>query len=273
MISSCTREQVIDNLSFPAAESKAAIYCILTPGDSVFLGIKTLQPINAESKYSTVGIATAQVIIENTTTHQQARMVYIGRDGLYGCSQRNMPVLADNNYQLIVTIPNSSVLKSSCHIPVQAASVLTSAYGEPYTDIFSQYRRVTLTWHDVSFANTQYNYFLAEKFIHKQPSSGELDTLRGFDLNGEITQSNGMIYYNGRTLDSGYPHTYYLYTSDSNLFKFLKMSKQMEHTLTSRGATDFFGAYPGVVPEFTNVENGYGVFGAYLRTEKEVIFQ
>ncbi|OIN57252.1 hypothetical protein [Arsenicibacter rosenii] len=79
------------------------------------------------------------------------------------------------------------------------------------------------------------------------------------------------VYYTGNFPDTHLRQTFYLLTMDRNSFRFYAIGNNMYEAVRRGGTNDFFGAYQGVMPEFTNIENGYGVFGAYLRTKKDVV--
>lgn len=265
VLSSCARVTLVDDITFPNVDSKAAVQCILTPGDSIFVAVKTVQSINSQSPNKTQNITEAHITLENITTSQKTTIPYTGKSGIYGCSQRNFPILSGNTYHMMVSVKNLPSLQATCRMPSRAAVIDTIAYGESYSDgLISKLRRVALTWLDSSGANERYSYFISSQYLHQG------DTLRetSFD-NTLITQAGNRFYYNDDTIDSGTPHTYYLFTTDQNLYAFFTIAQRMEKNLRSN-PSDFFGGYQGITPTFTNIQNGYGIFGGYLKTSKTI---
>ena len=263
---SCTRQTLIDDFSFPAVDSKAAVYCLLSPDDSILVAVKAVQAINSQSKNGTQGILDAHIILKNTTTGQQTTMLYTGKDGLYGCSQRDLPVLPGNIYYLEVSVNHMTPMKATCRMPSKAATIDTIAYGESYPDTYGKRRRVTLTWHDISTSTESYNYFITRQYV----SQGNTITHSDFD-NSLITQANNRLYYSHDIFDTNTPHTYYLFTTDQHLYTFFTIAQRMRQVLGGN-PDDFFGGYHGITPTYTNIENGYGIFGGYMKTSKTVSF-
>ncbi|GAB3986108.1 hypothetical protein GCM10028807_02810 [Spirosoma daeguense] len=60
-------------------------------------------------------------------------------------------------------------------------------------------------------------------------------------------------------------------TAEPALFTFYALSAQMRKSAESKPA-DFFGGYTGITPTFTNIQNGYGIFGGYLKTQRTITF-
>jgi len=265
-LGSCARETVIDNIAFPNVSSKSAVYCLLTPGDSVWVVVKAVQAINSQSANGTTSISGAKVTLENSTTGQQIVLRSTKQSGYYGCSQRDFPVLPGQRYSLLVSGSNLDTMQATCQIPIRPAQIDTITYGESYNDSFFRHRRVTITWLDVSAKNEPYSYFLSSRYLY------DGDTLKhtSFD-NTLITRVNSQLYYNDDTIDSGTPQTYYLFTADQSTYTFLVLAQRMNN-VSGGNSGDLFGSYQGIIPSFTNIKNGYGIFGAYLKTSKTITF-
>ncbi len=266
LLSSCARERLIENISFPSVESKAAVYCILTPGDSIFVALKTVQTINSQSANGTKDITDARVALEDKTTGQRVTLLATRRSGLYSCAQRNFPIQPGHTYHLLVSASYLDTMEASCQIPLRTAKIDTIAYGEPYQDSFIKQRRVALTWLDVSDSAMHYDYFISSQYLYQNSTL----TNTSFD-NSLITQVGNQLYYNDDTIDSGTPHTYYLFTTDPNLYTFFTIAQRIGN-VSGGNASDFFGGYLGITPTFTNIRNGYGIFGGYLKTSKTISF-
>lgn len=262
----CTRQTLVDNIVFPAVDTKAAVFCLLTPDDSVFVVVKAVRSINNDSKQGTQSISDARVTLLDSNTGQQIAVPYTGSNGMYGCPQRNLPIVPGHTYRLNVRVSNLTAMQSTCQMPAKAAVIDTIAYGEPYSDSFFNRRRVAFNWHDVSSSIETYNYFISGQYDNQ----GRTITYTYFD-NTLITQVNNLLYYNDDTIDSGTPHTYHLFTTSQPVYTFFTIAQQMRDG-SNGSATDFFGGYQGIPPTFTNIENGYGIFGGYLKTSKTISF-
>ncbi|OIN55830.1 DUF4249 family protein [Arsenicibacter rosenii] len=183
LMSGCSREQVIQDIPFPETQNGVAVYCLLTPGDSVFASLKISQPISTQTQDSTTSVTTAQIIIQNSQTNQQAVLRYLGHDGLYGCSQQEIPVQPGNRFSLTVRIPGSTKpLQASCTVPAQAADIDTFTYGTPYADGAYQRRRYSLSWRDVSALPVAYNYAIILRYAFPVTDSGGSRVVTGESL-------------------------------------------------------------------------------------------
>jgi Domain of unknown function (DUF4249) len=267
LLSSCSEEKLVEGFVFPNIESKIILNGILTPSDSIFVSLHKLRTVGDKTFNDTNdGIKNATVILENTTTKEKITLKYLNKNGLYGQSQQFLRIIPNNSYHISASAPTFRAISASCKVPQAAAVFEKFAYSEPYSDIFSFRRRVEGQWTDVSEVDSLY-YGITSSSRLKDGSSYST-TL----FSEEITKANKMYFYNTTATDNEFSKYYTLLTTEKNLYRYYVMAEKI-HRIAISGTGDFFGTFQGIIPEFTNIENGYGVFGAYLSTTATVTFK
>ena len=268
ILSNCTRISVIEDTIFPAINETVAVFCFLTPSDSIHVSLKAVRIVTNKNKE--IGVENAEIIIRDLATSGFIRLQYISKGGYYGGSQKNFKILPNHRYKLTVNVTNSLLLTSECTVPNQGAIIEKLTFGDPFDDGFQSKRRVEARWQDVSNQNQKLNYLISSGGKFKDAFSGEIrdvpPSLKSFK---DIAQSENTFFYTSSTADDTFPKNYFLHTLDSDLYQFQKMAQKMDD-ITKKGSTDVLGAYQGIIPEYTNIQNGYGIFGAYLTTSLTV---
>ena len=266
----CNRVEVVTNLNTTnSVTSKLALFCMLTPNDSVYAEVRLLRPIG-DKKLQALVISTASITISNLNTGQKVLLAYLGNDNIYGCSQKIFPIVPDNKYAITASLKGLNEVNSSCVVPAKAAVIDKVFYGPPFSDTFFSRRRIELQWQDVSDNGQKYNYFVMSAYDLVQ--NGQLTHSGSISSSDNILQVGKTFFLNQDATDSNTPHTYYLFTTETNLYQYFKVYQKTQDVL-GHSTSDFFGSYQGIIPEFTNIEGGYGIFGAYLKSEKVINFK
>ncbi len=246
------------------------LFCFLTPSDSIQAQVRQTRSVGEVNRIGSA-VSNAVVTIKNTQTGMHVLLVYSEKTQTYVCSQQQMPIVKGTEYSITVSVPDFQSLESTCRVPEDAAVFNDSVfYGPPYQEFFFQIRRVELKWDDISNVARQYNYFVIESYELFQ--NGRNTFGGNFWVHENITQEARTFFLNMETTESKTPHTYSLFTTEKSVYDFLVMERRTRSMLEG-GASDFFGAYQGIIPTFTNVEGGYGIFGSYLTTSKTIEFK
>jgi hypothetical protein len=277
LLGSCNQQkELLEEINFPNVPPVLAVYCLLTPGDSILATVTTLRSVSDRLPISNLGIVEyprvpdANVILKDLTTKQVITLRYLGREGRYGIVQSpNFSITPGSSYSLSVSKTGFPTLDATCQIPQKAAVIEQFSYGEPYNDGFFSRRRVELRWQDISTPAFSVNYFLTTAY---QMSASENDRRMSTYYNKNISVVGTTYFYQNDALDNPYPRSFRLITASSAVFNFYKMAENMI-MITSSGTGDPFGAYQGIVPEYTNVTGGYGIVGGYLSTQLVTAFK
>ncbi len=277
IFSGCSRKEKVDGFSFPEVQPMLAVFCLLTPGDSIFANITTIRAVTDQLPTDKKGMPTyiripdAIVMLQNNLTQQKIVLTYKNVNGVYGAKQSNFKIAPGTSYTLYVSRPNFPSLLSTCKIPNQKAIFNSFTYGSAYnSDNVSglRLRRVEGRWQDASTDTDSLNYFVATKYRFIPP----VDTASAIHYNQYISKVGTTYFYQNDDGIDPYPQYYYLFTVSREMGRFYQMAETMV-AITSSGTGDFFGAYQGIVPEYTNIQGGYGVFGGYLSSSLLVTFK
>jgi hypothetical protein len=267
ILSSCSKKKLVEGFIFPDIESKIILNGILTPSDSIFVSLHKLRTVGDKTfNYTNDGIKDATVILENTTTKEKTTLKYLGKNSLYGQSQQVLKIIPNNTYRISASAPTFKSVSASCKVPQTAAVFTKFAYSEPYNDGFFFRRRVEGQWVDVSEIDSLYYGITSSS--QSNDGSNYSTTL----FSEEITKADKIYFYNTTATENKFSKNYTLLTTEKNLYRYYVMAEKI-HRIAISGTGDFFGAFQGIIPEFTNIENGYGVFGAYLSTTATVTFK
>lgn len=269
---SCSRTSVIDDIVFPLPNEKIAVFCLLTPSDSIQVSVRAIRGVIDKNKE--IGIENATITIEDTDAKIIINLPHKSNGGFYGNSQGKIKVLPNHTYLLRVTTINSFVTQSAtCKVPSLSAAFEKFTYGDSFSDGNSMRRRIEARWQDVSSNEQKLNYLISSGGKFKDIFSGEILNIQPYLKSyKDISQSENILFYTSTVTDDSFPKYYYLHTMENNLYQFQKMAQQMDE-ISRKGTGNFLGSYQGIIPEFTNIQNGYGIFGAYLTTSQTVIFK
>jgi Domain of unknown function (DUF4249) len=265
----CSRTSVVEGIIFPVPNGTLSVFCFLTPSDSIHAAVKEIRSLS--NTYKEIGIENAEITIEDLNTKEIIRLKHLSNGGYFGNSQTTFKVKPNHTYLLTVNSPNNLTLKSSCTVPSQGAVIENFTFGDSFDDgLIAKRRRIEARWQDVSTETQKLNYLISSGGKFKDPFTGKIvevqPSLKSFK---NISQSGTSLFYNSDTTDDTFPKYYYLHTLEYNLYQFEKMAQQMDE-ISKKSTSSFLGAYQGIIPEFTNIQNGYGIFGAYLTTSLTV---
>jgi hypothetical protein len=280
MLLGCDEQTRIEtSFVYPAVSPTLAVFCILTPGDSIQAWVLPLQAIPDQplKAIDYVRVSDATVSLQSSQTTQALLIPYTGYGGYYSISQRNIPVKAGLTYRLRVTRPGFASIEAICKVPSRAAVIEQFNYGSSYNT--GSYlnggsgirRRYEARWQDVSSINDSTNYFFGAKYLFStsllNPTS-QIDTAKSIYFSENIAKVGATYFYQGETNDNSAKRFYYLFTVTPELFKFYKTLEDRRYN-----GTNFFGGYRGIIPDYTNIKGDYGVFGGYLSSSIEVTFK
>ncbi len=273
-LTGCTKQvEVVGSLTFPDAPATLAVFCLLTPQDSVFATVTTLRsvsdrlPRNQKGLADYVRVPDATVILQEKSSSRKITLTYLGRNGLYGAKLIDFKIISGQDYSLQVIRPGFQLLFAECQVPTKAASIESFAYGGSFNGGGINRRRVEVRWQDVSTKTDSLNYFVANKYRFIPP----FDTASNIYYSQYISKVGPTYFYENDAFDNSYPQYYYLFTVSRDTFRFYHMAEKMDDI--TRHGPDFFGAFQGIVPEYTNIKGGYGIFGAYLSSRITVTFK
>ncbi|MDF7818498.1 DUF4249 domain-containing protein [Runella sp. MFBS21] len=266
---SCQSPILVDTIDLPDASPQVMVYSMITPADSIEVHLKWANPIQAQIPLTQTGIANARVVMY----HGQDSLVVppLKQAGRYRVSQTTFKIRAGEEYRLVVKVQGQPTIRATCRVPSKAA-VFSKISVKQIT--YEGEWQVTKEWQDVANSNEIIGYAVAETVVPI-----EVPIARSQLYDPRSIKHTNSLYFDDTIIFS---HREYKYTSvtpwrftliilDKNAHEFLRMSWIMKDA-QSYGEDDYLFAFRGLIPPFTNIENGLGVFGAYLTTKSSNVY-
>ena len=294
LLSACVREEVLDDIQSDYFEQQLVIHSLISPDDSILVNVGRSGPLGDSLQATKVTNASV------TITDEQGQVVQLPlvQEGyyttVYGISQQDFAIQAGATYTLSVTYPELPTVEASCTVP-EAATPLEAV----------KYVGKSRIPDDGRFTyDVQVNWYDSGPYLHRVYFSGDYTTINPED--GSILEqetyhyrqdpfhgiekvdslftyydtffSSDFIYPD--TLPDGTtpyleqieaPTTYqlatYLITPDEHMARYQASQEIFAQNESELSSSSFIGLYRGIIPEYSNVQGGLGVFGAYLRSE------
>lgn len=265
----CQSPVLVDIIDLPDASPQVVVYSMITPADSIEVQVKWANPIQAQIPLDQTGIANARVVMY----HGQDSLVVppLKQAGRYRVSQAIFKIRAGEEYRLTVKVQGQPTLRATCRVPSSAA-VFSKISVKQIT--YEGEWQVSKEWQGVAKPNEIIGYAVAETY-----TSIEVPIARSQLYDPRTIKHTNYLYFDDTMIfsSSDYKYTsvtpwhFTLITFDKNAHEFTRMSWIMKDA-QSYGEEDYLFAFRGLVPPFTNIENGLGVFGAYLTTKSSNVY-
>ena len=281
----CVREEIVDDLEGTFYKEKLVIQSILSPGDSIFVYVGKTLPYTQEVTPEAGFVFDAKVTLQNSQGTTITLPLLNPDIPVYAIAQPDFPILPGETYHLSVLTPHNAA-KATCTVPAKATeweSVNYKGTEENEGDTYAIVQGIWKQKHPSTYLERVVVNLLSENVgeIGNSDSTGQHDLTK----KGELFSGN----YN---LDTDYNNIGHLYTVEESFFKkggentisYWEIKEVTFYLITPdqhlSGYTDafdkfyyieenlqgneLFSLYRGIIPEYTNIEGGWGVFGAYL---------
>ncbi len=260
---SCIREEIIDDESISKLNNeKLVIYCLLTPGDSIYAYIAKTAPFSQiADKPEDYYVLDALVELSDNNNHFTTLVLKSDTFPLYATSQDNFKVNPSTEYNLNVSTPRGLNVHASTITPY-TYSKLNQGNVSVYTIYdteFEEYQliaEVLLYWETIS--EYSYGYLLYSSTFHY-----DIEIIEDYFSVGNINYCRygyNMFFRDSKLICD----TLYLATTDENLANFMLSQELFLQIKEVLDGGSFLDLFRGVIPENSNIEEGVGVFGSYL---------
>ncbi len=275
LLQSCMERTEID---FPSLEedAKLVVYGAITPGKDVTVFVAHTLPIDIENTkdLEVVYLFDAEVWLFNITRNDSIRLE-LSNDSVsnYSCSKDDFEITKGESYQLFVSVDGYPSVSASTTVPEVAAiweddwelSTVSVLFDGDYYDDFI----FTGSWEIPS--GDQYQ-FVATHFIFEYGA-----TRKDYNFNYDITDSIARFESeNFPSWKSSEHSTYFtLVTADRNLYTYAEnftFYNEVHEKVYDSDDGIYIDLFRGIMPEYTNIEGGYGIFGSYLE-DSVVIYE
>jgi hypothetical protein len=275
-MSSCMRETSID-LESLKDEPKIVVYGFLTPADSIQIMVtKTIASTDKPVYIEDVLVANAWVEITDMNSQQKVQLSPNSINPLiYGCSQNEMNIEEGGRYQLSIRSSGLPSILAETTVPanrfVWEKTKITETSGNDEQSATFQFRG---SWQK---QNSTYGAFVSSIAKYTKRTSNDsvyTGTANTYENNfnevGNYFQFESTP-YTIRNQQQPYgwdlKRSFLLITADTHLTQYMMNYLLIKDVDSSISDGSFIGLFQGILPEYSNVENGFGVFGSYLKDE------
>ena len=296
IITSCVREEVLDNIKSDYFQPQLVIHSLLFPGDSVFVSVGQAVPLKDSVQATKVTEATVILSNDHGDNIQLPLIQNNFYTTVYGISQQNFPIQAGHTYTLSVTHPTLPKVEATCTVPMVATPLTKVAHiGNSLVPGENNYQyNVQASWYDrgeylhriyftgqYEVTNSQNDTLIDKRSIYRShnPIHGieQVDSL--FTYQDVFFQGGSYVpliygsdstYRNSNEIISTkitYHLITYLITPDEHMARYQAALDFYSQNRDALNSDSFIEFYRGIIPEYSNVRGGLGVFGAYLRSE------
>jgi hypothetical protein len=263
LFASCEKEVTFD-FDRPA---KLCLNCILNPDSTITARLTLSRNIENSSTFQPIDDATI-VLFENGT---ELGSLTSGGEGNYYLDYYPEPL---SEYEIIVLHPNFKNLAASTVVPQKPNVTSTTTDTLSHIEQTTRYRvNVNFIIHDLPGRN---NYWLyGKRTVHGVTYAGGIFSIKApfIDDFNRVTDTDskyGFVYYNYvRFADTGYDGekmTFDLETTTIEILNFVSADEHYDKYIKSsvKARMNSEGELPFEEPVqiYSNIENGYGIFGA-----------
>jgi hypothetical protein len=260
----CLREKEISLEEF--YEERPVVYSILNPEEDIHVHVSKTVPFNFLGKEIPV-IPDAKVVLTGYGT--EVEIPFHQGKGIYFISRDSFNVSPGKSYQLKIFFRDGQEIMATTAVP-KTKPVWESIGQEIIVrnpgDETSALIRFHFAWQNDWKTDGAYYVFSEDIFQHTR--SGD------YFIIPEETQQGNII---GAVYTSAYSNFHPFSRASVSL---VKTSAEMKIFTDYEGRLRlindqldmgmFWELYRGVIPEYTNIDGGYGVFGSYLKTDTTI---
>lgn len=264
-------------------DPKYAAFSILYPGDSVFVTVKSLSRIGEIIDSTTSNNALIKTVKIYNLTTQTATVLSrsVNNPQLFNLAQVNFPIIAGNAYRLEVEIQNALTLTAETIVPEVLFDTITLSNTNPYYDVAFQNYLFVLNGNWQVPNSSFENKVLVKNYEPKGKVTSSLLSGANVVRSGNFYSFKYDGYFNYEYIDplnSGFTDAKLgvsILSLDQN-FKVFSEAYDIFQNIDDFILKGFglapLGGFKGVVPKYSNIKNGYGIFGSCtISPEKKIV--
>lgn len=266
---SCFREEIISNEAMKIYEEKPVVYCFLTEEDSISVWVAHTLPVYDQFvAYSDTYVFDAKVFIKNEENEQIELFLQNDSLPIYVASEQDFKIEKGQKYFLEVLFSNNYKITAETEIPAIKDTLNTTiTYDLTYEDYIYFYP-IEFKWlNNSGLQNVLFceSAMFCSNCVPPQVFYGFSNVLFGDLITvGNENTLNWSLWLDENSEYIGDYIYYHLYTVNNDITEFSKSFDLYQNVEENIRDNSFLNLFRGVIPEFTNINGGYGVFGAYL---------
>lgn len=263
MFPSCTKEAMVE---LPETKPLPVIYSYICPTDSIIrLKLMSSSPLFGSEQIDILA-AVSDGNVKISSAQGTAQLIFNQNTGYYELKTNSYPIIPGQVYKMTVTTINGDVATAETQVPFTAVPINTVTV-EAITENYQTGDRIKAFFTDEANSVNYYRIAASHCFVY----NGQTDTIindtqinelySDLNHNGESSSLAGKFYQTDST--QYYSTEYYdvfLYNCSQTYYNFYKSLKNYSGV----GISFPPPAEPTLM--YTNVNGGFGCFGAYTRS-------
>jgi hypothetical protein len=259
-------EKIVTNIDIPKVETQMVLFGFISPEENTINVELTLSKpifggINGKGFGAFEPIKDANVIITNESG-QAVTLNYVDTAEAYQVSQAVYKIEPGRTYIITAVSPTKSI-KAVCTVPLDTVSLteFTSAnLGSGSGNGTGPSFKYVCKWND-PIQKGNYYRLVIQQYYPNSPGVGNNDVYNGFF--NDATQ-NGKLF--SATCED------YWYQPDTNYREVYLINADIHYYEYMRRRVNYYGDDPfsEPFPQYTNVQNGLGVFCSFRRTKRSI---
>jgi hypothetical protein len=268
---SCEKKATI---KLPDPENKLVVTCFISPQDSVITAVVRLSipKFSSNGTYSALSendIKNATVIISDGNNN--LTLPFNNDLNFYKANALDLPIIAGKQYFLTVTTPDGKNIKANTTVPNGVLTIESLTFTPKNIDTSSIEYDINLIVPDIP---NEINYvaFFYETTLSYAPLSNTLTPTDPINST-----------YSNYVTDEKINKTKYIETSNANFSSLTKILTAMVNVSVLNCSKDFYlynksvqesagisNPFTDPVQVYTNIQNGFGCFGAYTVSKESL---
>jgi hypothetical protein len=267
ILSLCSCKEEIIDFGTLKSDTRIVAYCALHPGDSIHLLLTHTYPVDDNIvELDDISIESAEVYIINKDRKDSIQLLPNKRGGvLYSCSQSVFEVLPGNTYQLKINAGHLLYVEAETQVPTEKSTWKNYTVADS-DDPWPNCKLFTGSWINANPEN--YNIVSHDyKVVSWDEDTVTFKEMIITDYQMELKNHDGLYTYQ-KDYCPGYKYYKYhplitvsLLTADVHFYRYMQYYTLQYHNSDTYRPLELFR---GIMPEYTNIENGFGIFGSYL---------
>ena len=261
---SCTKEA---NVKLPETKPLPVMYSYICPTDSVIrLKLMSSSPLYSSNQIDVLA-AVSDGDVKISSAQGTAQLIFNQNTGYYELKTNSYPIVPGQVYKMTVTTISGDVATAQTQVPFTTVPINTVTV-EPITENYQTSDRIKTFFTDEASSVNYYRIAASHCFVYNSQTDTIVNDTQINELysdlnhNGESSSLAGKFY---QRIDSTayYSTEYYdvfLYNCSQSYYNFYKSLKNYSGV----GISFPSPAEPTLM--YTNVNGGFGCFGAYTRS-------
>ncbi|MBL7911311.1 MAG: DUF4249 domain-containing protein [Bacteroidia bacterium] len=256
---SCTKEA---NVKLPEAKSLPVIYSYICPTDSVVrLKLMSSSPLFTSNQIDVLA-AVSDGDVKISSAQGTAQLIFNQTTGYYELKTNSYPIVPGQTYKMTVTTVKGDVATAETQVPFTTVPINTITV-ESVPENYQTSDRIKVSFTDEPGSVNYYRIAALYAFVYTVQADTIADDTRINELYSDINHDGENASLAGRfyqVSDSTKYYDVFLYNCSESYYNFYRSLKNYSGV----GISFPSPAEPTLM--YTNVNGGFGCFGAYTRS-------